>query len=228
MKRHFQTIDTQTLAGGRSRRSQFGEPKESEENQIIFFSARDKHARSCFHFLGNCHPSDRQNQSVAFFASVYKQIHSDRKLWPLHRHNNNNEADCWLSLGGGAVYRFLGGTSLRFWLGWMGRAAMPAIDSPRQRIQYRCWWPLTYRRDGLDIYGWVRLDVAHTFLIRSHWKWTHIYTARSLHSLYTRCIWIVSMSAILAGRPSAAARKKGNNCNQHTSLGPHWCSFALI
>ena len=93
MKRHLKTINSQTL-GVDQEEANLEEKKRGKSEKLIFFVVvrlPNKHAKVLFSFSWkeNFHPSDRQNQSVAFFSSV----HSERIFWPLHRHNNNNEFD---------------------------------------------------------------------------------------------------------------------------------------
>jgi hypothetical protein len=92
MKRHLKTINSQTLRVDQEE-ANLEERKRGKSEKLIFCcrssSQQTRKGLFSFSWKQNCHPSDRQNQSVAFFSSV----HSERIFWPLHRHNNNNEFD---------------------------------------------------------------------------------------------------------------------------------------
>ena len=195
--------------GGRSRRSQFGERERERTEENIYFSPRQAR-RVLFSFSWKLSPirSPKPISGILFFCTLWQKTfgHHYIVITIIMRLT-------LLSLGGAELYRFQG-TSLRTdWAEWDGPRCRPSILPANEAN--RCWWPLTYRRDGLDIYGWVRLDVAHLLDSQPLGKKMDTHILCVLLTTYGsyRC-----SPSWLGALPQHG--KKGNNCNQHKSRPP--------
>ena len=137
---------------------------------------------------------------MAFFSSV----HSERIFWPLHRHNNNNEFYFTNKSGwSGAGALGFSASLCSNWDGWAGprcRPSIPLVNESSNKVlmainvQTRRFGHIWVGSAGCRSPSWFAATEMDTHTVRIYCR-----------LLYIR---IVSISAILAGRPFTAQKRE--------------------